>query len=88
LLFVLVLILADVLRVRHVLAAHPVMDVAMVSSSHIGRGYHSALMIDNQTHKGEHLSSKDAIVANQSIAELSLTSLGICLMGNQTKRPS
>jgi hypothetical protein len=40
-------VLADVL---HVLNAHPVLDVAMVSSPHIGRGYHRASMVDNQTH--------------------------------------
>jgi hypothetical protein len=51
---VLVLILADVfcalLCVHHVLAAHPVMDVAMISSLQVGRGYHSASMVDNRTH--------------------------------------
>jgi hypothetical protein len=52
----LVLILANVLPVvlhvlhvvfcvRHVLVAHPVMDVAMVSSPPVGRDYHSALDI-------------------------------------------
>jgi hypothetical protein len=61
----LVLIIADVLRVLsdvlrvlgvvlyvcHVLAAHPVVDVAMASSPLVGRGYHSTSMLDNQTHK-------------------------------------
>jgi hypothetical protein len=62
---VLVVILVDVLRVlfavlcvlgvvhcvRHVLAAHPVVVVAMVSSPLVERGYHSSSMLDNQTHK-------------------------------------
>jgi hypothetical protein len=57
LLFGMVLILPDVLCVIrgllrvllcvcYVLAAHPVMDVDMVFSPQVGRGYHSASMVD------------------------------------------
>jgi hypothetical protein len=46
---VLVLILATVLRVlRDVL--HVLADVAMISSPQVGKGYHSASKVDNQTH--------------------------------------
>jgi hypothetical protein len=38
------------LFVFDVFAAYHVMDVAMVSSPQVGRGYHSALMIDNKTY--------------------------------------
>jgi hypothetical protein len=55
---VLVVILDDVLRVpffvlsvvscvHHVLAAHLVVDVAMVSSPLVGRGYRNASMLDS-----------------------------------------
>jgi hypothetical protein len=44
-------ILHVLLVVVHVLAGHTGLDVALVTSSLVGRGYHSASMLDNQTHK-------------------------------------
>jgi hypothetical protein len=43
-------VLRFILSVHHDLAAHPVMDVAMVFSPRVGIGYHSTSMVDNQTH--------------------------------------
>jgi hypothetical protein len=44
-------VLGAVLCVCHVLVAHLVIDVPIVSSPLVGRGYHSASMLDNKTHK-------------------------------------
>jgi hypothetical protein len=73
--------------VLHVITAHLVLDVAMVSSPQVGIGYHSVSMVDNQTHT-KVSSSADAIAANQSTAELSLLGLRIYLVDNKTKHLS
>jgi hypothetical protein len=68
--------LADVLGV--------LADVAMVSSPLVGRGYHSASMVGNQSTGRVSLPS----AANQSTGRVSLSVLGIVVVGYQTKRPS
>jgi hypothetical protein len=78
-------VLAAVLRV---LNAHPVLDVAMVSSPQVGRGYHTTSMVDNQTHT-EVGSSALRMLSQPTNQPLNfLFCLGICLVGNQIKCPT